>query len=58
MPVGSATSAVSPQILAMLQAIAQSQAAELQLMTALEQGFQASSVALNPDLGQLLNLSA
>jgi hypothetical protein len=58
MPVGSATTAVSPQILAMLQAIAQSQAAELKVMTALEQGFQASSASLDPNLGQLLNLSA
>ena len=42
----------------MLAAIQQSQAAELQVMAALEQGFQASSASLNPALGQLLNLSA
>ncbi len=54
MPVGSATS-VSPQILMMLAAIQQSQAAELAVTTQLEQGFQAASS--NPNLGQLVNLS-
>jgi len=42
----------------MLAAIQQSQAAELQVMMALEQGLQASSGSLNPNLGQLLNLTA
>ena len=58
MPIGSSTPAVSPQITMMLAAIQQSQAAELQVMTALEQGLQASSGALNPNLGQLVNLTA
>jgi hypothetical protein len=58
MPVGSSTPAVSPQITMMLAAIQQSQAAELQVMMALEQGMQASSPSLNPNLGQLVNLSA
>jgi hypothetical protein len=56
MPIGSATSAVPPQLLAALAAIEQTQAAELQTATALEQGFQAAS--LNPNLGQIVNLSA
>jgi hypothetical protein len=58
MPIASSTPAVSPQITMMLAAIQQSQAAELQVMTALEQGVQTSSAALNPNLGQLLNLTA
>jgi len=57
MPVGSATSAVPPQLLAALMAIQQTQAAELQVSTALEQGFQAASSA-SPNLGQLVNLIA
>ena len=58
MPIGTSTPAVSPQITMMLAAIQQSQAAELQVMMALEQGLQASSGSLNPNLGQLLNLTA
>jgi hypothetical protein len=58
MPIGSATSAVPPQVLAALAAIQQTQAAELAVATQLEQGFQASTMTLNPALGQLVNLSA
>jgi hypothetical protein len=58
MPVGSSTTAVSPQMTMMLAAIQQSQTAELQVMTALEQGLQASSASANPNLGQLVNLTA
>jgi hypothetical protein len=58
MPIGSSAPPVSPQITMMLAAIEQSQAAELQVMTALEQGLQASSASLNPNLGQLVNLTA
>ena len=58
MPIGSSTPAVSPQITMMLAAIEQSQAVELQVIMALEQGVQASSASLNPNLGQLVNLSA
>jgi hypothetical protein len=57
MPIASATSAVPPQLLQALMAIEQMQAAELQVATALEQGFQAAS-PLNPNLGQLVNLTA
>jgi hypothetical protein len=58
MPIGSSTPAVSPQITMMLTAIQQSQAVELQVMAALEQGVQASSASLDPNLGQLVNLTA
>jgi hypothetical protein len=58
MPIGSSAPAVSPQVTMMLAAIQQSQAAELQVMTALEQGVQGSSASLNPNLGLLLNVSA
>jgi hypothetical protein len=58
MPIGSSTPAVSPQITMMLAAIQQSQSAELQVMMALEQGLQASSASLDPNLGQLVNLTA
>ena len=57
MSVGSANTGVSPQILAALAAIEQSQAAELQVATALEQGVEATA-SLNPNLGQIVNLSA
>ena len=57
MLIGSATSAVPPQLLAALMAIQQTQAAELQVSTALEQGFQAQSAG-NSNLGQLVNLIA
>jgi hypothetical protein len=56
-PVGSATSAVPPQILAALAAIAQTQAAELQAASMLAASTQAAA-ALNPNLGQVVNLSA
>ncbi|HXZ14698.1 MAG TPA: hypothetical protein VEH77_01765 [Roseiarcus sp.] len=56
MPIASATPAVSPQILAALAAIQQSQAAELQTATALVQGVETAS--LNANLGQIVNLSA
>jgi hypothetical protein len=56
MPIASATPAVSPQILAALAAIQQTEAAELQTATALEQGVQAASLDVN--LGQIVNLSA
>jgi hypothetical protein len=58
MPIGSSTPAVSPQITMMLAAIQQSQSAELQVMMALEQGLQAASASLDPNLGQLVNLTA
>jgi hypothetical protein len=58
MPISSATSGVPAQIVASLAAIQQTQAAELAVATALEQGVQASSASLNPNLGQLVNLSA
>jgi len=56
MDIGSLSS-VSPQILAALAAIQQSQAAELAVAIQLEQGFQQASTPANPDLGQLLSLS-
>jgi len=56
MPIASATPAVPPQILAALAAIQQTQAAELQTATALEQGVEAAT--LNANLGQLVSLSA
>ncbi len=56
MPIASATPAVPPQVLAALAAIQQTQAAELQTATALEQGVQAAS--LNANLGQIVSLSA
>ena len=57
MPVGSAT-AVSPQIMTMLAAIQQTQAAQLAVATQLEQGFQATAASIDPNLGQIVNLSA
>ena len=57
MSVGSATTGLSAQILAALALIEQSQAAELQVATALEQGVQAAA-SINPNLGQIVNLSA
>jgi hypothetical protein len=57
MPVASASSA-SLQIMAMLSAIQQTQSAQLAVATQLEQGFQATVAAINPDLGQIVNLSA
>lgn len=57
MPVGAVPS-VPPRIATMLAAIQQSQAAELAVATQLEQGFQAGAAASDPNLGQLVNLSA
>jgi hypothetical protein len=54
MPVGSA-SAASPQIMAMLAAIQQTQAAQLAVSTTLEQGFQANAAAAGGTLGQIVN---
>ena len=50
-------SAVPLQVTAALDAIQQTQAAELQVFTALEQGVQAAAAPLNPNLGQVVNLS-
>ena len=52
-----ATPAVPLQVTAALEAIQQTQVAELQVFTALEQGVQATAAPVNPDLGQLVNLS-
>jgi hypothetical protein len=52
-----ATPAVPLQVTAALDAIEQTQAAELQVFTALEQGIEAVATPVNPDLGQLVNLS-
>jgi hypothetical protein len=52
-----ASSAVPPQVTAALDAIAETQAAELQVATELEQGIQAAAASLNPNLGQVVNLS-
>ena len=59
MAIDSVTSsaAVLPQVSAALDAIEQTQAAELQVFAALEQGAQVATASLNPDLGQLVNLS-
>jgi hypothetical protein len=58
MPVGSIASAVPPQIAAALAALANTQSAELQVAAQLTQGLQAASISLNPDLGQIVDLSA
>jgi hypothetical protein len=58
MPVGSIAGAVPPQIAVALAAIAETQSAELAVATQLEQGLQTASVSLNPNLGQIVNLSA
>lgn len=57
MPVGS-VSAVPSQMVALLSSIQQTQSAELAMATQLGQGGQAIAAALNPALGQLVNLSA
>ncbi len=57
MPVGS-VSAVPSQMVALLSSIQQTQSAELAAATQLGQGGQATAAALNPALGQLVNLSA
>ena len=59
MAIDSVTSsaAVPLQVSAALDAIEQTQAAELQVFAALEQGAQVATASLNPDLGQLVNLS-
>lgn len=51
------SAAVPLQVSAALDAIEQTQAAELQVFNALEQGAQVSPASLNPNLGQLVNLS-
>jgi hypothetical protein len=53
----SATTAVPLQVTAALEAIAEAEAAELQVATELEQGIQAAAAPLNPNLGQVINLS-
>lgn len=58
MPIGSATTVMPPQVLAALSAIRQTQSSELAVATQLEQGFQAAAASLNPNLGQVVNLSA
>ena len=58
MPIGSATAALPPQVMAALSAIQQTQSSELAVATQLEQGVQAVAASLNPNLGQLVNLSA
>ena len=45
------------QVTAALDAIAETEAAELQVATELEQGIQAAAAPLNPNLGQVVNLS-
>ncbi len=59
MAIDSVTSApaVPLQVTVALAAIEQTQAAELQVFTALEQGIQAAVTPVNPDVGQLVNLS-
>lgn len=57
MSVGSATSAVPPQVAAALAAIQSNQAAEQAVVAQLEQGFQTASAAVNPDLGQIVNVT-
>jgi hypothetical protein len=58
MDIGSATSTALPlQVAAALAAIQQSQAEELAVAATLEQSFQAASAPVNPDLGQLLDLT-
>ncbi len=51
------TAAVPPQVTAALAAIEETQAAELQVATELEQGIQAAAAPLNPNLGQVVDLS-
>ena len=53
----SSVAAVPLQVTAALDAIAATQAAELQVATELEQGIQAAAAPVNPNIGQLVNLS-
>jgi len=53
----SSAAAVALQLTAALDAIAETEAAELQVATELEQGIQAAAAPLNPNLGQVVNLS-
>jgi hypothetical protein len=53
----SSAAAVPLQVTAALDAIAETEAAELQVATELEQSIQAATAPLNPNLGQLINLS-
>jgi hypothetical protein len=53
----SSAAAVPLQVTAALDGIAQTEAAELRVASELEQGFQAVAAPLNPNLGQLVNLS-
>jgi post-segregation antitoxin (ccd killing protein) len=53
----SSAAAVPLQVTAALEAIAEAEAAELQVATELEQGIQAAAAPLNPNLGQVINLS-
>jgi hypothetical protein len=53
----SSAAAAPLQIAAALEAIAETEAAELQAATELEQGIQAAAAPVNPNLGQVVNLS-
>ena len=53
----SSAAAVPLQVTAALEAIAETEAAELQVANELEQGIQAAAAPVNPNLGQLVNLS-
>jgi hypothetical protein len=53
----SSAAAVPLQVTAALDAIAETEAAELQVATELEQGIQAAATPVNPNLGQLVNIS-
>jgi hypothetical protein len=48
---------VPPQVATALAAIQSNQAAEQAVVAQLEQGFQTASAAVNPDLGQIVNVT-
>jgi hypothetical protein len=53
----SSAAAVPLPVTAALDAITETEAAELQVATELEQGIQTAATPINPNLGQLVNLS-
>jgi hypothetical protein len=53
----SSATAVPLQVTAALDAIAETEAAELQVANELEQGVQAAAAPVNPNLGQVVNIS-
>jgi len=58
MPVGSATTAVPPQLSMALEALSSTLQAEQQVADALLGGGTAGAGAVNPGLGQIVDLSA